>query len=629
MCGIIGYLGGREAFPILLKGLERIEYRGYDSVGICTSDNSNFKNGKLHLLKDVGRIGQFKNSHLPGKQGLAHSRWATHGSVCPKNAHPFVVDDTFTLVHNGIIENYLELKEELRQQGAVFSSDTDSEVIAHLIARKWRELSLQEASQKQLAQRPQTQKLSAKNNYLLEAVQQTVKLLRGAYAFVVMHKDFKEIVAARNGCPLIIGLGEKENFIASDIAAFIEFAKNVIYVNDFEVVRLSEFEKSQSRQFLGDQVELFGINGEKKNCLIKEIQWNIEQAQKQGFPHFMLKEIMEQPQTIAETLNASFSVQPTLSNLQKAKRIILVACGTASYAGLVGKYLIETIAKIPVVHETASEFRYKEPLFGSDDLVIVISQSGETADTLAAVRLAKEHGVKTMGIVNVMESTIAREVDSVVYTRAGPEIGVASTKAFTAQLIILYKLAYLLTGKEFFAGKENEEAQKLTSLIERTLKLEKQIQDIAQRYFHYQHFLYIGRNRNFPLALEGALKLKEISYIHAEAFPAGELKHGPIALVSEEVPTVAICPKDETYDKMLNNIQEIKARKGKVIAIATEGDEKISSISDDAIYLPVSDTLLTPLLAAIPLQLLAYHIANIKECDIDKPRNLAKSVTVE
>ncbi len=575
MCGIIGYCGKKEAYPILLAGLEKVEYRGYDSVGICTTDGQ-----KLYLEKNVGRVGQFKDKNLPGTQGIAHSRWATHGGVTTENAHPFVAENNFSLAHNGIIENYLELKEELRKKSVVFSSETDSEVIVHLVAQSYR-------------------------GNLLQAVQETVKQLRGAYAFVVMRKDNEEIVAARNGCPLIIGIGENEHFLASDVAAFIEHTKKVVYLNDFELARIT-----------AGQAEVYDFNSKIKIPKIQDIQWNIEQAQKQGYAHFMLKEIMEQPQTINETLKVPLPILPTV------KRIILVACGTASYAALVGKYIIETIAKIPVVHETASEFRYKEPLFNPDDLVIVISQSGETADTLAAVRLAKEHNVKTMGIVNVVESTIAREVDSVIYTRAGPEVGVASTKAFTAQLILLYKMAYQLAGKKMESGK-------LPTLIERTLKLDKQIQEIALRYFQYHHFLYIGRNRNFPLALEGALKLKEISYIHAEAYPAGELKHGPIALVSEEVPTVAICPKDEIYDKTFSNIQEIKARKGKVIVIATEGDQKIDLVSDDVIYLPRSDPLLTPILAAIPLQLLAYHIARIKECDIDKPRNLAKSVTVE
>ncbi len=629
MCGIVGYIGEKEACPFLLKGLATIEYRGYDSVGICTAaglaesnkvNNNGVESNTLHLLKNIGRIEQFWNSSLPGKQGLAHSRWATHGSVCQKNAHPFVVDDTFALVHNGIIENYLELKEELRQKGAVFSSDTDSEVIVHLIAENWRNLSsLSPNSLSSFNKSSSFYKLSSNNshnnhshnNRLVKAVQETVKRLRGAYAFAVMHKECKEIVAARNGCPLIIGLGEGENFLASDVAAFIEHTKKAVYVNDLEIVRVAQ-----------DAVELFSACGEEKEYAVKEIQWNIEQAQKQGFPHFMLKEIFEQPQTFEETLKAA------LPNLSRPKRLLLIACGTASYAGLVGKYVLEKITGIPVAQETASEFRYQEPLFFPEDLVVVISQSGETADTLAAVRLAKEHHVKTLGIVNVVESTIAREVDEVIYTRAGPEIGVASTKAFTAQVLLLYKLAFHFAGEK--AGSERNEAlRKIKSLLEETLQLNETIKEVAQRYVHYQHFLYLGRNALYPLALEGALKLKEISYIHAEAYAAGELKHGPIALVSEDVPTLALCPESKTYDKTFSNIQEVKARLGKVIAIASRGDEKIKKISDDVIIIPRVDELFLPFAAAIPLQLFAYHLAAAKGCDIDKPRNLAKSVTVE
>lgn len=574
MCGIIGYVGRRDAYPLLLTGLEKVEYRGYDSAGICTADE------KLHLLKNVGRVDQFKNNSLPGTMGIAHSRWATHGGVCQKNAHPFLIDDRFALVHNGIIENYLELKEELRNDGALFSSDTDSEVIVHLIAKNF-------------------------TTDLVSAVRETVKVLRGAYAFAVMMNGGREIVAARNGCPLVLGTGKEEHFLASDVSAFIEQTKRVIYVHDFEIVKITT-----------NRAEIFDFAGKKINPEEKEVQWNVEQAQKQGYPHFMLKEIMEQPQIIEETDRVM------LPELRRPQRIIIAACGTASYAGLVGKYVFEKVARIPVVHETASEFRYKEPLFFSGDLVIVISQSGETADTLAAVRLAKEHGVATLGIINVVESTIAREVDEVIYTRAGPEIGVASTKAFTAQLIVLYKLAYHFIGKQF-------DGKALVQLVKQALQLQDEIKRIAERYVNSQHFLYIGRNIFYPLALEGALKLKEISYIHAEAYPAGELKHGPIALISEEMPTIALCLESATYDKMFSNIQEIKARKGKVIALASEGDTKIKEICDEVVYLPKVDELLSPLLVAIPLQFFAYTLALLRGCDIDKPRNLAKSVTVE
>ncbi len=575
MCGIIGYIGQKEAYPILLAGLERMEYRGYDSAGICTSNNE-----QLFLNKEIGKVQNLKTTTLEGNKGIGHTRWATHGGVQQKNAHPFT-NNTFALIHNGIIENHLELKEELRKSSnEQFTSDTDSEVILHLINKNYK-------------------------NDLLKAVLQTVKQLHGAYSFLIMKHDSNEIIGARNGCPLLIGVGNNENFLASDVSAFIEHTKKVIYLSDFEIAKITPTE-----------IHTFNFNGQQQESEIKEIKWNLEQAQKQGYKHFMLKEIMEQPNSINETINVPITLT------KKQNRIIIIACGTASYAGLVGKYLIEKIARIPVIHETASEFRYKDPIIKKDDLVIVISQSGETADTLAAARLAKQHKTTTLGIINVMESTIAREVDSVIYTRCGPEIGVASTKAFTSQLIILYKIAYHLAKREWTP-------QNLKQIITQTLKQSQNIHLLAQKYYHYQNFLYIGRNLTFPLALEGALKLKEISYIHAEAYPAGELKHGPIALVSEEMPTVAICPQDDVYEKTLSNIQEIKARNGKIIAIATEGDQKIKEIVDDVIYIPKVENELYPLITAIPLQLLAYHIADIKECDIDKPRNLAKSVTVE
>lgn len=575
MCGIIGYIGEKEAYPILLAGLEKMEYRGYDSAGICTSDKTT-----LYLHKKVGRVENLKSTILPGKQGIAHSRWATHGNVSDRNAHPFTTQNSFTVAHNGIIENYLEIKEQLRKDAIQFTSDTDSEVILHLITKHYQ-------------------------SDLLEAVLNTIHHLHGAYAFVVMKHDSPEIVGARNGCPLIMGIGKNETFLASDVSAVMAHTKDIVYLQDYQIAHISN-----------NSYNIYNFQGQPQVFQIKTIEWNLEQAQKQGYKHFMLKEIMEQPKTISETLNVPINLK------HKPTGIIIVACGTASYAGLVGKYLIEKIARIPVLHETASEFRYKQPIIKKDDLIIAISQSGETADTLAAVRLAKQHKAQTLGIINVMDSTIAREVDHVIYTRSGPEIGVASTKAFTSQLILLYKIAYHLAGKTW-------NNSTIISAINKTLERNREIQQLAQKYFQYQNFLYIGRNLNFPLALEGALKLKEISYIHAEAYPAGELKHGPIALVSEEMPTLAICPQDEVYEKTFSNIQEIKARNGKVIALATEGDQKISQIADDVIFLPKGDSNLYPLITAIPLQLFAYHIADIKECDIDKPRNLAKSVTVE
>lgn len=579
MCGIIGYVGEKEANPILIKGLEQLEYRGYDSAGVCTSAYNS-----LQVCKRVGRVQNLKSTTVPGTIGIAHTRWATHGTPSDRNAHPFLdAKQQFSIVHNGIIENHLELKEDLRQEGVTFSSDTDSEVIVHLIAKHF-------------------------NGNLTETVIQTVKELQGAYAFCVIKNDGQEIVGARNGSPLVLGLGNAkshENFLASDVSALIEHTRNVVYLDDFHIARITSH-----------SAEIFDFEGKPQNLKIKEVEWDLEQAQKQGYKHFMLKEIQEQPAVVEQML--TMKIHP----LPSCDRIILVACGTASYAGLVGKYIIEKYAKIPVLNEIASEFRYKEPLLSPNDIVIAISQSGETADTLAAIRLAKQKSARTMGIINVVDSTIAREVDSVIYTQAGPEIGVASTKAFTAQVLTLYKLAFSLAQQEC-------SGTHLPDALRAVLSLRETVQHLAERYYHYQHFLYIGRNTNYPLALEGALKLKEISYIHAEAYPAGELKHGPIALVSEDMPTIAICPQDELYEKTLSNIQEIKARKGKIIAIATEGDEKIRSISDDVIYIPKGESLWNPLLIAIPLQLFAYFIADKRECDVDKPRNLAKSVTVE
>ncbi len=576
MCGIIGYTGQKEAYPILLSGLEKLEYRGYDSAGICTANNK-----ELLIFKKKGRVEILKSASLPGSVGIGHSRWSTHGAPSDKNAHPFTdAQNQFSMVHNGIIENYLELKEELRKEGISFTSDTDSEVMVHLIAKYYK-------------------------GDFKEAVLKTISRLQGAYAFCVIKNDSREIIGGRNGSPLVVGLGNDENFLASDVSALVEHTREVIYLNDFQVAQISP-----------EKVELCDFQGREQEIKTKEINWNLEQAQKQGYKHFMLKEIFEQPQVFADCLKIE------LPPLAKPKQLIIVACGTANYAGWIGKYVIEKMAKIPVTVEIASEFRYKEPVFSAEDLIIAISQSGETADTLAAVRLAKQQGAKTVGIINVMDSTIAREADSVIYTRAGPEIGVASTKAFIAQLVVLYKLAFQLAGKEW-------KGEELSPVLEQALQLNESLRSLAQKYYQYQNFLYIGRNSNFPLAMEGALKLKEISYIHAEAYPAGELKHGPISLVSEEVPTLAICPQDSVYEKTISNIQEIKARNGKVIVIATEGDEKIKSVSDDVIYISKVEEIFYPFIISIPLQLFAYHIADGKECDVDKPRNLAKSCTVE
>ena len=604
MCGILGYIGENEAYPFLLKGLERLEYRGYDSTGICTS-----KENKLFLNKKEGRVQQLAQQLLPGNRGIAHTRWATHGHPADRNAHPFT--DTlqeFVVVHNGIIENYLEIKEQLRKEGVVFTSDTDSEVIVHLIA-KYYQKNMKEG-----------EKENAKvQGSLITAVRETVKQLVGTYAFCVLKNDAEEIVAARNGSPLLIGLGKRENFFASDARALIEHTKEVIYVNDFEIARIDK-----------ENIEIVNFQGEQKTPQIKILDGNIQQEQKQGYKHFMLKEIFEQPEIFESSFKLPIRLPALFSQAgyqALPKKIIIVACGTASYAGLLGKYFIEKIARIPVENVVASEFRYQDPLLTENDLIIAISQSGETADTLAAVRLAKEKGVQTLGIINVRESTIAREVQQVHYTQAGPEIGVASTKAFFAQIATLLQFAYVLKGKT--NNEKNFEKKNLQEKIRQVLELNKKIKVLAEKYWTATNFLYIGRNLNYPLALEGALKLKEISYIHAEAYPGGELKHGPLALVSEETPTFALCPQDGVYEKMLSNIAEIKARKGKVIALATEGDEKIKELVDDVIFVPKVDALLYPFVCIIPLQLFAYHIADRKGCDVDKPRNLAKSVTVE
>ncbi len=578
MCGIIGYIGKKGANDILIQGLERLEYRGYDSAGVCTINNNS-----LCLNKVQGRVENLKQKSVSGTIGIAHTRWSTHGRPSDYNAHPFIDGhNRFSIVHNGIIENYLELKEELRKEGVRFTSDTDSEVIVHLIARNC-------------------------NGDLKEAVRKTIKKLQGAFAFCVIRNDKEEIVGARNGSPLVIGLGEDENFLASDVSAIVEHTKKVVYLNDFELTKITR-----------EKVEIFNFHGQEQSLDVREIKWDIEKAQKQGYKHFMFKEIFEQPQVVEDSLRVNLDIPKKMD----LSRIIIVACGTASYAGFVGKYLVEKIAKIPVINEIASEFRYKEPLLNENDLVIAISQSGETADTLAAIRLAQQKGAQTLGLINVVDSTIAREVEKVIYTRAGPEIGVASTKAFLSQLVGMYQFAYQLVGIEFNPGD-------IVQKIKEVLALSNDIKRMAEKYFLNQSFLYIGRNTNFPLALEGALKLKEISYIHAEAYPAGELKHGPIALVSEEMPTIAICPRDSVYEKTFSNIEEIKARSGKVIVIATEGDERIKHVSDDVIYVPEVEEVLYPLVIAIPLQLFAYHVADLKECDVDKPRNLAKSVTVE
>ncbi len=578
MCGIAGYIGKKNAAELLLKSIKNLEYRGYDSVGMVT-----LSEGKISMKKGRGKVSEVDSkvdfSSLPGTMGIAHTRWATHGKPSERNAHPHIsASGKIAIVHNGIIENYLELKESLQEYE--FKSETDSEILAHLIDKHY-------------------------SGNLKDAVLKAIAQLNGTYAICVMHQDSRELVVARNGSPLALGIGEGENFIGSDVSAFVEHTKKVIYLEDFQVASIKE-----------NSVEIYDGKGNPVSMETKTIDWDVEKAQKQGYKHFMLKEIHEQPQVVRDSISIE------IPELEKPRKIFIVACGTAGYAGLTGKYLLEKYTRIPVEVVYASEFRYSDPIICPGDLFIAISQSGETADTLAALRLAKEKGAKTLGIINVQESTIAREAGTVIYTRAGPEIGVASTKAFISQLVVLYKLAEKLSGTEI----------SLTSIpdkIQGILNQEGKIQEIAKKYFRVYNFLYIGRNFNFPIALEGALKLKEISYIHAEGYASGEMKHGPIALVSDEVPTVAIAPRDSVYPKMVSNMQEIKARNGKVISVATEGDSEIPEHSTDTLYIPETREELYPLLTVIPLQLLAYYIADMRECDVDKPRNLAKSVTVE
>ncbi|MBN2122018.1 glutamine--fructose-6-phosphate transaminase (isomerizing) [Candidatus Micrarchaeota archaeon] len=578
MCGIAGYIGRKEAAQILLKSIRNLEYRGYDSVGMAT-----LSEGELHVKKGTGKVSEVGEklnfTTLPGKLGFAHTRWATHGEPSERNAHPHLsTSGKIAIVHNGIIENYLELKEELTD--ASFRSETDSEVIAHLLEKNYK-------------------------GSLKDALLKTIEKLNGTYAICAMHAEKEEIAVARNGSPLAIGIGENENFVGSDVSAFVEYTKEAIYLDDFEIGIITP-----------DSVKVFNNEGRELHKPPMRINWDLEQAQKQGYAHFMLKEIHEQPQIIRDSL--SIQIPP----LQKPNKIFMVACGTAGYAGLVGKYIMEKAAGIPVEVAPASEFRYSSPIIGEGDLFISISQSGETADTLAALRLAKEKGAKTLGIINVQDSTIARESDTVIYTRAGPEIGVASTKAFTSQLIALYKIAEKFSGQQY-------PLDSLAQKVQAVLDSEGQISKIAEKYFKVYNFLYIGRGFNYPIALEGALKLKEISYIHAEGYASGEMKHGPIALVCDEVPTIAIAPEDSVYKKSVSNMQEIKARKGKIIAVATEGDSSIVQHATNVIYVPQTQEELYPFLSVVALQLFAYHVASLRDCDIDKPRNLAKSVTVE
>ncbi len=597
MCGIIAYIGEKQAKPILVNGLQRLEYRGYDSSGIC------IKKDNLILLKKQGKLQELKNeipnNNLFGNIGIAHTRWATHGKPDEINAHPHLdCKNEIAIVHNGIIENYESLKKLLESEGHKIVSETDSEIISHLIERFY------------------------KGNFEF-AVLQALNLLEGAFGIAVIHKDHNKIIAARRGSPLIIGIGKNEMFVASDVPAIIEYTNKVIYLKDNEVAFLTK-----------DHYLIKNINGENVDSKIHEIKWNIEQIEKGNYEHFMLKEIFEQPQVLKNTMRGrireskvKISVNVDFSSLNK---IFLVACGTSWHACLIGKYLIEELAQIPVEVDYASEFRYRNPILSQRDLVIAISQSGETADTLAAIKEAKNKNSQTMGIVNVVGSTITREVDSGIYLHAGPETGVASTKAFTSQVTALVLFALYARQQRGFEIDESisRELEELPRKITEILDKSEEIKNLAKKFINYSNFLYFGRGINFPVALEGALKLKEISYIHAEGYPSAEMKHGPIALIDNKMPSIFIATKNKLNHKIISNIQEVKARGGTVITIANK-DEEIKNLSDYFIEIPETNEILAPILNSIPLQLFAYYVASLKGIDVDKPRNLAKSVTVE
>jgi len=615
MCGIVGYIGWQEASPLLLKGLKRLEYRGYDSAGIALLNGSS-----LTVMKQKGSVSGLETDTLEERAsmqgataGIGHTRWATHGEPSDRNAHPHAnAAGDIAIIHNGIIENYSALKQELVTEGYLFLSETDSEVLVHLIDWIWkRDTSLDMES----------------------ATRSALRHVEGAYGLCVLSsREPDKIVVARKGSPLVIGIGEGEFFIASDAAPIVEHTKKVVYLADGELAVVTR-----------EGYCVKSIENIEQDKIVTELDFSLEKIEKGGFEHFMLKEIFEQPEVMHDVMRGRVrlgegrvclgGIADHLDRLKQAKRIIICACGTSWHAALLGEYLIEEFARIPVEVDYASEFRYRNPIVGVDDVVIVISQSGETADTLAALRTAKEKGALVMGICNVVGSTIARETQCGMYTHAGPEIGVASTKAFTAQVTMLYMLALSLSKDKSIT--HNEIALHLRELSEipekasRILLLDSQIQSIAERFKDAKNCLYLGRGYNFPVALEGALKLKEISYIHAEGYPAAEMKHGPIALIDEDMPVIIIATRDSTYSKILSNIEEVRSRKGRVIAIASEGDTEVSRLAEEVIYIPQASGPITPLLTVIPLQLLAYHIATLRGCNVDRPRNLAKSVTVE
>ena len=614
MCGIVGYIGNKRAYPVLIKGLSRLEYRGYDSAGIALLPDANSLNiykrkGKVQDLVDF--IGE---RNTQGNIGIGHTRWATHGEPNDVNAHPhFSSDGNIALVHNGIIENYAILKEELIKRGHVFKSETDTEVLIHLI----------EEIQ------------SNTHTSLEEAVRLALNEVVGAYAIVILSKnDPDKLIAAKKSSPLVIGLGEGEYYIASDATPIVEYTKNVVYLEDEQIAIINK----------DHGFRIISIANKEVNPYVQELEMQLEALEKGGYEHFMLKEIFEQPRAIHDSfrgrLNAKEGwvslggVKPHIKEIANADRIVIIACGTSWHAALVAEYYFEDLARIPVEVEYASEFRYRNPIIRKGDVVIAISQSGETADTLAALKMAKEKGAFLFGIVNVVGSSISRITDTGSYTHAGPEIGVASTKAFTTQVTLLAMMAMML-GKERNTIEPKrfqrllEEMEALPDKIETLLESNDYIESIAAQYKDATNALYLGRGTAFPIALEGSLKLKEISYIHAEGYPAAEMKHGPIALIDENMPVFVIATEGENYEKVVSNIQEVKARKGKIIAIVTKGDKDVKAVADHTIAIPSTDEVLVPILATIPFQLLSYHIAVMRGCNVDQPRNLAKSVTVE
>jgi glucosamine--fructose-6-phosphate aminotransferase (isomerizing) len=609
MCGIVGYVGSQEAVPILIAGLAKLEYRGYDSAGVAVMQGE-----KIEVRRSVGKLANLQKSlaekAINGVLGIGHTRWATHGKPSEQTAHPHRSNGC-VLVHNGIIENYQPLKQQLQREGYAFQSETDTEVVAHLI-----------------------DKYLQRGLNLADAVRAATKEVRGSYALaVICEKEPERLIAARSGCPLVVGRTKQASYVASDVMAMLAHTRDVIYLEEGDVASVTQ-----------SDVQVIDAEGREVSRKTSRVTWDASAAEKSGYPHFMLKEIHEQPQTILDTMRGRYSYETgeadladiglTPSEFLAVDRIWIVACGTSWHAGLVGKYLLEEMVRTPVQVDIGSEFRYRDPLVGKHDLFITISQSGETADTLAAAREAKEKGARVLSIVNVVGSTLARESDGVLYTHCGPEIGVASTKAFTAQLTALYLLALHLARVRNVMNVADGKAWldrlvRLPSLVEGVLGREAEIVAIAKRYYKKRNFLFLGRGINYPIALEGSLKLKEVSYIHAEGYAAGEMKHGPIALIDRDMPVVVLAPRDRLYEKTVSNLMEVKARRAPVIALVAEGERELGRTADAVFTIPDTHPLMSPILFTIPLQLLAYHIAVLRGADVDQPRNLAKSVTVE